>query len=159
MKAHSLIGLAFAVLLANSSWADNNLVGTWKLVSFNTEFEDGAPSRKLFGENPRGYLVYTAQGRQMVLIEAEGRKAATNEQERAALYQSLIAWSGAYRIEGNKHILNVDTSVNPAMVGSERVSEFKMDGDRVSFISPWAPLSTAPGAPISRGVTVWERVK
>jgi hypothetical protein len=159
MRARSMAVLAAATAVAASSWADDRLVGTWKLASYHTEFQDGSPTRKVFGENPKGFLVYTAQGRQMVLIEAEGRKPPTNDQERAALLQSAISWSGVYRLEGNKHILKVDAALNPALVGTERVSELKIEGDRMFSISPWAPSPTVPGSPLVRGVTVWERIK
>jgi hypothetical protein len=154
---------AVAVLLV--SWmaaqpvlADDSakLLGTWKLVSFETEFQDGRPSRPVYGAKPTGYLLYTPQ-RMMTLIEGEGRQPGKTVEERAALMATMIAWTGAYRLEGDKHILKVDAAWNPALNGTERVATFKLEGNRLHFTSPWAPALNLPGSPMTRGITVWER--
>ena len=73
MKTLALfLGLVLAAL--PSSPADRaTLIGVWKLLSYQTEFQDGSPKRALFGEHPNGYIVFTREGRMMALIEAEGR--------------------------------------------------------------------------------------
>jgi len=50
---------------------------------------------------------------------AEGRKAPNTDQDRADL-KSMVAYTGMYRIEGDKWITKVDVSGNPAWVGLNR---------------------------------------
>jgi hypothetical protein len=161
MKPALLAAVVAATLLAAPLQANEAgpLVGTWKLVSFETEFQDGRPRSPQFGARPTGYLILTPQARLMTIIEAEGRKPATTDEERAALLRSMIAWTGHFRTEGDKLILKVDAAFNPAITGSERVSSFKMEGERMTNMTSWARSPVLPGAPVTRGVTVWERMK
>lgn len=39
---------------------------TWKLVSFDIEFQDGSPRQALFGQHPKGFVIFTAEGRSLV---------------------------------------------------------------------------------------------
>jgi hypothetical protein len=67
-----LFGLLVA---AHTAVANENtrLVGTWKLVSWDVEFQNGAPSRPYLGQKWVGYTIFTAEGRTMSAWEAEGR--------------------------------------------------------------------------------------
>lgn len=157
-----LAAIGLALLAPQGALADgldSPLVGSWRLVSFETEFQDGSPRRQVLGPQPRGDLVFTPQGRMVLLMEADGRAAAKTDEERAALMRSMIAWSGSWRVDGDRYVLKVDTSWNPAATGTERTSTFRIDGQRVHFTAPWAPSPVLPGAPIARGVSVWERSK
>lgn len=149
------------LLMAQSASADDSakLVGTWKLVAYETEFQDGSPRRSIFGNNPTGYGIFTAQGRLIAVLEAEGRKPAKTDEERAALLRTTVAYSGMYRIEGDKWITNVDVAWNPAWHGTEQVRYFKLDGDRLVITSAWAPDPSLPGTPMTRGVLTWVRAK
>jgi hypothetical protein len=48
------------------------LLGTWQLVSFQAVDVDGTVA-KPYGDNPLGYLVYTADGRVFVQVAARER--------------------------------------------------------------------------------------
>ena len=152
------IGLTFIAQLAA---ADDRakLVGIWKLLSSESEFQDGSPRRAVMGQNPTGYLVFTAEGRMMAVLEGEGRKRAQTDQERAALLQTMVAYTGIYRLEGDKWITKVDVSWNPAWHGTDQVRFYKIDGDRLQVTTAWGPNPFIPGAPTTRGVLMWERAK
>ena len=135
------------------------LVGIWKLLSYQTEFQDGSPKRAMFGEHPSGYIIFTGEGRLMVVIEAEGRKAPSTDSDRAALLKSLIAYSGKYRVEDNQWITSVDTAWNPAWDGTDQVRTFQIVGNRLIVTSTWAAALNFPGSPLSRGKLVFERAK
>jgi Lipocalin-like domain len=84
--------MRFALLLAlvacgvSSAYAqDHPLVGVWKLVSYDLELKDGGPGQTLFGENPPGYIIFTAKGRVMVVLEAADRKPIAS---RGVVYES-----------------------------------------------------------------------
>src|SRR5947208_15338690 len=58
-----LIAILFGLLIAaQTSLADDRakVVGVWKLLSFETEFQDGSPRRPAYGPNPTGYIIFTA---------------------------------------------------------------------------------------------------
>jgi len=62
------------------------------------------------------------------MITGEGRKAPNTDQDRADLLKSMVAYTGMYRIEGDKWITKVDVSGNPAWVGTEQARFFRFDG-------------------------------
>ena len=49
----------------------------------------------------------------MFVLTGEGRKAAKTIQDRAELLNSLVAYTGMYRVEGDKWITKVDVAWNP----------------------------------------------
>src|ERR1700751_3856893 len=53
------------------------LLGTWKLQSYTTEYEDGQTVES-FGEHPRGYLSYSADCRMYGIVVSEGRRRPAN---------------------------------------------------------------------------------
>jgi hypothetical protein len=161
MRKLSIVPLLGVLLAAQPALADDGarLVGTWKLVAFETEFQDGSPRRPVFGQNPSGYAILTAQGRLIAVLEAEGRKPAKTDEERAALLRSTVAYSGTYRVEGDKWTTQVDVAWNPAWRGTEQVRYFRIDGERLEITSAWQPDATLPGTPVTRGVLTWVRAK
>jgi len=150
-----------SVLFMQAAMADDaaKVVGIWNLVSLESEFQDGSARRPTFGAKPTGYIIFTAQGRMMTVIEGEGRKVASTDEERAALLRKMFAYTGMYRLEGDKWVTKVDVSWNPAWNGTDQVRFYKLDGDRLQVTSAWAPNPNLPGSPITRGVLMWERVK
>jgi hypothetical protein len=143
------------------SFADDGsrLIGVWKLLSFQSEFQDGSPKRAMLGEHPSGYIILTKEGRMMSVIEGENRRVPSTDADRANLLNSLVAYSGKYRIEGSQWFLAVDCAWNPAWDGTEQVRSFELAGDRLTVTSPWQHALNFPGAPMSRGIVVFERVK
>jgi hypothetical protein len=74
------------------------LVGVWKIESIYTETRTGG-QRKSYGERPNGYGVLTREMRAMVIITAENRKAPATDADNRAAFQSMISYSGIYRVE------------------------------------------------------------
>jgi len=150
-----------SILIAQSAFADDRakLIGIWKLLSFENEFKDGSPRRPMYGQHPTGYIIFTGEGRMAAIIEGEGRRAATTDEERAALLRTMFAYTGTYRLEGDKWVTKVDVAWNPAWDGTDQVRYYKLDGDRLEVTSMWQPTPNLPGAPVTRGVLMWERVK
>ncbi len=88
------------------------LVGTWKLVSCFMEDVETKEQKPAWGEHPNGYIVLTSEGRWIVVQTAEGRKAPQTDEERAAAFRSMLAYSGKYRTEGNKIVIKVDIAAD-----------------------------------------------
>jgi Lipocalin-like domain len=153
--------LTGALFAAQASFANDGarLVGVWKLLSFHSEFQDGSPPRATLGEHPSGYIILTKEGRMMSVIEGENRKVPATDADRANLLNTLVAYSGRYRIEGNKWILAVDVAWNPGWDGTEQVRFFELMGDRLTVTTPWQHAPNFPDAAMSRGTVVFERVR
>jgi len=91
------------------------------------------------------------------IVEGEGRKPAQTDEERAALLRTMFAYSGMYRLDGDKWITKVDVSWNPAWNGTEQVRFYKLDGNQLEVTAAWGANPNLPGSPITRGVVLFER--
>ena len=132
------------------------LVGNWRLVSFEREYQSAGEREYPMGKAPTGYILFLPEGRMAVLITAEGRKAPATEQDRAGLFITLVAYTGAYRVEGDKWITTVDVSANPAWVGTDQTRSFRITGNRLQEVTAWA---ARPDDRMARAVITYERVK
>lgn len=141
--------------MAASFAADRDvLVGSWRLVSFEREYQATGEREYPMGKTPTGYILFHPAGSMAVVITAEGRKAATTDQDRAGLFNSLVAYTGPYRVDGDKWITKVDVSWNPAWVGTEQTRSFRVTGDQLQEITAWA---ARPDSRIARAVITYER--
>jgi hypothetical protein len=109
----------------------------------------------LFGEHPKGYLIYTAQGRMMALIVHETRSPPKVDEDRINLHKYMIAYSGRYTVEGDKVVHHVDVSHSEVLTGTDLVRFFKVEGDRLTIAS--APSKTLIPGVETTSVLVWER--
>ena len=148
-----LLALSSPVLGANA----DNLIGTWKLVSWQVIVENESP-QNVFGLHPKGFLILTREGRIMVLTTAESRRIGMRDAERAALHKSMLAYSGKYRVAGNDLITVVDASWNEEWNGTEQKRHFRIEGDKLFIESAPAPSILFPGKTDFRRI-VWEREK
>ena len=134
------------LVAAQPSFADDRekILGIWRLVSFEVEFQATGEREHIRGKNPTGFIIFTAEGRMMVVLTNEGRKAPKTDQDRADPLNSMVAHTGMYRIEGDKWITKVDVSGNPALVGTEQARFFRVG---------WrpAPRDNAMDAPTRKG--------
>ena len=154
-----VLGL-FLIALQPSFAADRaQIVGVWKLVSWEREVQATGARLSIMGKNPTGYLIFTPEGRMVQIVTAEGRKAPNTEKERAALLDSMTAFTGMYRVEGDRYITKFDVAWHPARVGAEVVSSFRIEGDRLQVIGDWMPAITAGKSAMGRTIATWERVK
>ncbi len=131
----------------------NSPVGTWKLLSFQYEFEDSDQRDEPLGANPVGYLVLTEQ-RLITLMTSRER---TTDAAPGELLDSMIAYSGRYRLQGDDcFITTVDSAWRPTWIGTEQVRFFKMDGEILSAVSALREDPKYPGRRI-RGVAIWRK--
>jgi hypothetical protein len=121
-KLKWLTALMWLPIAASPSFAADPapVVGTWKLVSFEREYQASSERETPMGKVPAGYIMFLPEGRTAVVITGEGRKAPTTDQDRAGLYNTLVAYTGRYRVEGDKWITTLDVSANPAWAGTAR---------------------------------------
>jgi lipocalin-like protein len=118
------------------------LTGTYRVASLTAEV-DGASPNAIFGNSPRGFALFTST-RVTFLITAEGRKFGKSAEERAALWDTLAAYSGTYRLDGSKFVVSVDVSANEIWNGTQQVRNWQLDGKRLTITTERAPYSRDP---------------
>lgn len=161
VKVKWLVVLVLFLIAVQPAQGDDRakVLGIWKLLSYESEFQATGEREPVLGKNPTGYIIFTPEGRFMAVITGEGRKAPNTDQDRAELLKTMFAYTGMYRLEGDKWITKVDVSWNPAWIGTEQVRFFQVDGDRLQVISMWVQAVVKPERGMARGILTFERAK
>jgi len=84
--------------------------GAWQLLSYDVEQQSNGDTFAPMGEHPTGYVIFTPEGRLSFMLSEEGRQPGSNAEERSALLSSMIAYTGKYRLEGDRCITQVDVA-------------------------------------------------
>jgi hypothetical protein len=142
---------------ARSSRKRLTLVGTWKLVSNVLEHKGSGQRELVHGRNPNGYAIFTAAGRLMAIMSEEGREPAGSRDECVRLFNSMVAYSGRYRVEGNQFITTVEVSWNKWWNGQEHLRCFKVTDNRLEITTAWEPIRPVLGSPLVRMISTWKR--
>jgi hypothetical protein len=153
--ARLICALILVLSIASPSLGQQSLVGTYKLVSHIPEV-DGTPSQHM-GKAPDGYLVFTPT-RFITLVTAENRKFGTSVADKAALFDSMVAYAGTYRVEGDKVILTSEVSWVPPRSGVGSVETFQLSGNRLTKTLGPMPWPRDPSKTIIRR-EVWEKIE
>ena len=132
------------------------VVGTWRLTSWLIQVVGEQQVTEPLGPNPRGRLVITSDGYMSAIIAAANRKPATNNDERAALLNSLLAYTGKYVVEGDKITIKVDISWNELLTGQDQVRFINVEGNKLSIRTAEQVSAVYPGKKVV-GTLVWER--
>jgi hypothetical protein len=143
--AAALIVIATQPLHAEDD-AAKKLHGVWRVTSFKAQIvgADTAP-RDLLGSNPKGYLIFTPEGRMAAVISAADRKPPSTDADSLALTKSVIAYTGKYVVEGDKWVTKVDVSWNEILNAQDQVRFFKLEGERLTVRTPEQPSGLFPG--------------
>ena len=131
---------------------ETGLHGSWRLLSFETEFRDSGERIRPWGDDPKGNLVFGADGRMMVLVTARVREPGTSEAQALALFRTMMAYTGRYRVEGDRFVTTIDACWNEAWNGSEQERFFALEGDALAVSTAWMPNPLVPGSPMARGI-------
>lgn len=141
--------------------AESDLYGTWKLVSQSQKVVDTGEVRQGRGKAPNGYVSFTPDGRVTGVIASEKRPkpesvAKMTDQQRIELFNTMNAYAGTYKLDGNKLTYRFDFTHNEV---AERASvrEIKVEGRKLTMVNEPA-RATADGKMVVT-TTVWERVQ
>jgi hypothetical protein len=156
-----LVAVVGWLVAAQPSFADDRekVIGIWKLVSQEIEIQASGQKEPVMGRSPTGYAIFTPEGRVMFVLTGEGRKPPQKVQDRADLLNSMAAYTGMYRLEGDKWITQVDVAWNPEWVGTEQTRFFKLDGDRLHVTSTWRIMPNWADKGMQRSLLVFEKTK
>lgn len=154
--------LTFFIALTTwaSANAQNSLIGTWTLVAVENILPDS--SRTLpYGANPKGLLVFDAQGNYAIQIlkairppvAANDKNKATAE-ENAALVQGNNSHFGTYSVDPAKHLLtfHIERAFYPNWEGTIQERSYTLTGSELRYIV----TNTTNGGAIT-ALVVWQR--
>lgn len=137
---------------------DTPLLGTWKLKSYFVTTAAGVRSTP-YGEDPTGYLSYSADGRMHAIGAASGRlvpaSATSSHNERATLHDTMFAYAGTYSVDATNVVHHVDISWNEVWTGTDQLRFFEVNGNTLT-------LTTHAADPVTGTATlyrvIWEKV-
>jgi hypothetical protein len=132
------------------------LVGSWRVLSYEFEFQDGGERAMPLGSRPNGYVILGSDGRMMAYLEASNRRPPRNDQERAEAYRTMNAYTGRYRVEGTQWVTKVDGAWNVEWIGGEQARAFELAGNRLTVTGQWN-ANPLYGGRIARGRLTFER--
>ena len=115
-----------------------SIVGSWELSGWYQQ-SPGGGKEPLFGAHPRGRLSYTSEGVVHAFMAAEGRPQPSSEAiaiaDQIRLFQTMIAYSGTYRLDGDRIWHFVDMSWNQVWTKSEFIRYFELFGNHLRIMT------------------------
>jgi len=136
----------------------NSVVGSWELVAIYRQGHDGSRNM-LYGENPHGRLTYTADGIVHAILVGDDRTRHSSmdmpDGDKAQLFQTMVAYSGTYVVEGTKVTHCVDVSWNEVWTRTDLVRFFEIDGKNLRIIT--APTVDPFDSSINTYVVEWQK--
>lgn len=153
-----LVAVVSLIPSATSDEISKSLIGTWKLTGWTVRVVGETEDKEPFGPNPKGRLVMTSDGHWMVIITGANRHPAKTAEEKAALFDSVLAYSGKFAVEGDKISIQVDMSGNEVFTGANQVQTrfFKLEGEKLIVRTPEIGSAALPGKKII-GTNIFER--
>jgi len=137
------------------------LLGTWALLSMETEDKVTNEKHNLLGVHPSGSLSYGPDCRMSAILVKESRKGpaelVATDPESIDLYRGLIAYAGSYTIDGQTITHHIEDSWNQAWTGTTQVSQFNIDGS--SLYIRTGPSRSPMNGRQSSTVFIWTRVE
>jgi hypothetical protein len=140
----------------------NRLIGTWKLVAFESRSNDGAVTYP-FGKDTSGYYIFSADGYMSVALMSAKRKQYSSgdmlrglAEEKMAAAESYISYAGRYEVQGNKIVVHCEVSFFPNWVGSEQVRFFEFSDNENTLTLSTFPMKI--GGKDLTSILVWQRI-
>lgn len=109
-----------------------NVIGTWKLLSFEIEKPDG--EIKQWGQNPQGLLIYAESGHMSVSINKDIEN--KTEHEAQNLFDSILFYSGTFTVNDNTIKHQVTQASNPNRIGKELIRYSQLENGILTLESP-----------------------
>jgi len=126
--------------------APNDVQGSWSLESFDIERLDKSVAP--WGSNTHGLLIYAPSGHMSVSIN---RDQGAGESEAQKIFDSILFYSGTYRIDGSEIRHVVQNASNPARIGRDMIRYASLEGDVLTLSSPEESFGHA--------ILRWRRIK
>jgi len=109
------------------------ITGTWQLVTWKRHHDDNSVVFPL-GENPRGVLIYTAEGTMSVhMLFADRPRLDTDDpvggsiEQRAQAYSTCLSYFGSYEVNEHQVVHHVDSALFPNWSHTTQARPFVFD--------------------------------
>ena len=146
--ASAAAATAFACLAQPATSQDlaSQIVGVWKWTSSAIkEVETGKIDHPL-GQNPSGQVVYTKGGHVVFALAGDNRKTPASpftDADRIALFNTMSAAGGTYKVEGNTLTVTYTTSWNQTWTGVTQKRQIEIAGNKLTSTSaPYKSMQT-----------------
>jgi hypothetical protein len=162
MRISRAAGILLIVTASGTSaQANEQLLGTWRLISFTAQVVATGERVDTFGDAPQGYLNYTGDGRVLVIIVKEKRPKRSDlaqmiDAERLELFNTMVAYGGTFSVDGDRITHNVDISWNENWTGTAQVRRFRIEGGRLIITQD---PQVGPDGRQTSAVLTWERAQ
>jgi hypothetical protein len=140
--------------------ADLDPTGVWMVVSYTAQDRETGMTTQPFGEQPTGTAIYTSTGHMNILVTARERVAtngtgAESFAARASLLNSMYAYAGTFRMNGDTVTIHIESAWQPDWVGTDKVRTMRIDGNFLTITTP--PMSSPVDGRIYISVTRFKR--
>jgi hypothetical protein len=139
-----------------------SLPGLYKLVSSTRRVLDTGEVSDTFGEQPSGYIIYTPNGRMLVVIVSDIDRpspdsgVAPTDEQAAKLFRTMQAYSGTYDFDGRAVKHHIDMSWNQTWTGTTQIRDVQKDGDKLIYTT--RPYPFPADGRMSVVTVVWQKV-
>ena len=146
----------------SSALAAADLVGTWRLLAWNSEGEDGLIQP--MGASPEGVVVYTADGTMITTIGRAGRPTIDSADmqggppdQRLEAMATFLAYSGSFHVDGGDVVHQVAMSLFPNWVGTTQRRHVTLSADGNELTLSADPFVVR--GRLATHVLAWRRVR
>lgn len=137
-----------------------DLVGRWDIVSWEQVYDDGRRELPM-GERLEGFIRYLPDGDMVCQIArvdrpkfVKGGQWNAPDEEKARAYESMLAYSGRWRLDGDVITHSVQMSLFPNWIGGEQKRRVQVQADGTLALTARLEENT-PQARTAR--LVWKR--
>ncbi len=109
----------------------NNLIGTWRVVSFTRFNKEGVAGQPL-GGHPAGYAVFDATGHAFIQLGRSPNDGGFPDE----IAKSLMCYFGPYAVSGETLKVTVESSNMADYLGSVQERQFAVSGDSMTIGTP-----------------------
>jgi Lipocalin-like domain len=143
----------------------DQLIGAWKLVSYEERPVDGSPAFHPLGENPRGIIMYTPDGYMSAQLSKPDRPEFASgdwfdgtPEDYVAEATSYIAYSGPFHVDEETKTLthSMFVSLFPNWTGQTQPRVVEIEGDML-HLGTASPIESA-GKTVMSTLT-WRRAE
>ena len=123
----------------------DQLIGSWRLDGARSRTTDGQSIPSIWGDQPAGNLIYTAEGRMSVHVLRTDRLAFATEDARSgtieemrSCFEGYCAYYGTFEIDEQQMTVThfVERDLIPNYDGDSLTRHIHLDGDTLTLTTP-----------------------
>ena len=123
---------AFLVAMPFVASADDELPGTYRLISSTRKILDTGEVKDAYGKHPSGSVISGKDGRFLVLVVYGERPKPesidkTTDQQRIDLFRSMLAYGGTHKFDMKSIKHEIDVSWNEVWIGTTVIRDVTRD--------------------------------